>query len=292
MRVAACLKWVDTRPEIDALTGAVHGDDRFRGASAADLAALEWALRIAERADGTVLAVSAGPAPAERLLRDAMAVGASQVLRVDLPADAPSETVAAALAAELREREIDLVVCGDWSIDRGSGSVPAFLAGELGAAQALGLVALSVPERVARGDAGPGVAGHNDGALEVERRLDHGRRERLRVWAPAVLSVEGGAAELRRAPLRAVLDAETSVIPSVRPGHLPRPVATVVGRGPFRPRARELPPPAADLSPRERILELTGAHLDAEPPRTITAGADEAAELLVDQLKRWGYLEP
>jgi electron transfer flavoprotein beta subunit len=284
VRVAACLKWVDTRPEIDALTGAVHGDDRFRGASSADLAALEWAMRIAERTAGTVLAVSAGPAPAERLLRDAMAAGAAQVLRVDLPADAPSETVAAALAAELREHEVDLVVCGDWSIDRGSGSVPAFLAGELGAAQALGLVALSVPERPADG----AVA---DVVLEVERRLDHGRRERLRVLAPAVLSVEGGAAELRRAPLRAVLDAETSVIPSVRPGHLPRPVATVVGRGPFRPRARELPPPAADLTPRERILELTGAHLDAEPPRTITADADEAAELLVDHLKRWGYLE-
>ncbi|MDY7106140.1 MAG: mycofactocin-associated electron transfer flavoprotein beta subunit [Actinomycetota bacterium] len=276
MRVAACMKWVDTRPEIDALTGAVHGDDRFRGASSADLAALEWAMRIAERTGGSVLAISAGPPAADRLLRDALAAGADQVLRVELGPAEPSRIVAAALAAELTERDVDVVVCGDWSIDRGSGSVPAFVAGELGAAQALGLVALDVAA---------------DETMEVERRLDHGRRERLRVRAPAVLSVEGGAAELRRAPLRAVLAAESSAIPSVRPGHLHRPITRVTERGPFRPRARELPPPAADLGPRERILELTGAHLDAEPPRTIAAEPDEAAGLLVDQLRRWGYLD-
>ncbi len=41
--IAACLKLVDQRPEIDPLTGEVRIDARTSGASEADLAALEWA---------------------------------------------------------------------------------------------------------------------------------------------------------------------------------------------------------------------------------------------------------
>lgn len=43
--------------------------------------------------------------------------------------------------------------------------------------------------------------------LQVERRLDGGRREVLAVTGPAVLSVEGTTARLRCAPLRGVLHA-------------------------------------------------------------------------------------
>ena len=42
------MKWVDRRPEVDPLTGAVHTDARTSGPSDADEAALEWALRIGE----------------------------------------------------------------------------------------------------------------------------------------------------------------------------------------------------------------------------------------------------
>ena len=68
-RVAACVKWVDTRPEVDALTGAVHTDPRSRGASEAVRAAVEVALGMAERWGGTVEIVTAGPAGAEALRR-------------------------------------------------------------------------------------------------------------------------------------------------------------------------------------------------------------------------------
>ena len=70
-------------------------------------------------------------------------------MRIDAPATSPSAAVAPALAAVAAGR--DWVVCGDVSADRGSGSVPAFLAAELDAAQALGLVAVGL-------GAGPGRA--------------------------------------------------------------------------------------------------------------------------------------
>ena len=67
-----------------------------------------------------------------------------------------------------------LVVCGDRSADRGTGALPGFLAHELGAAQALGLVSLE-PDAATVGAAR---------ALVAERRLDGGWREQLRVPLP------------------------------------------------------------------------------------------------------------
>jgi electron transfer flavoprotein beta subunit len=270
--IAACLKWVDRRPDVDALTGAVSTDARTSSASDADLAALEWALRLGELWGDEVVAVTAGPPPAEHVLREALAAGASHAVRCDIDRGAPSEEVAAALAACLAAPGV--VCCGAWSLDRGSGSVPAFLAARLGAAQALGLIGLS-----------PGPSG-----LQAERRLDGGRRERLRIPTPAVISVEGGSARLRRAPLDGVLraaEARIEVIPRP-PGHAPaRPAAHTE---PFRPRARVLDGPPATLTARERILSLTGALSDRVPPRTLFLPPDEAAAAIVGQLRTWGYL--
>ncbi|MEO5679585.1 MAG: putative mycofactocin-associated electron transfer flavoprotein, partial [Acidimicrobiales bacterium] len=124
--VAVCQKWVDRRPEVDALTGAVSADPRTRGPSAADQAALEWALRAAGAWGSPVLVVTAGPVGADGMLREALAAGADRAVRVDLEITAPSPAVAAALAGIVAGAA--LVLCGDWSLDRGSGSVPAYLA--------------------------------------------------------------------------------------------------------------------------------------------------------------------
>ena len=78
----------------------------------------------------TVEVVCLGPPAADDVLRDAIAVGADSVTRIDAAPDLDSATVATALAQQLHGA--DLVVCGDASVDRGTGSVPAYLAGELG----------------------------------------------------------------------------------------------------------------------------------------------------------------
>ena len=87
--IGVCMKWVALRPDVDAVAATVMSDDRFAGASASDRAALEWALRLAERRGATVTVVSVGPAGAEQLLREALACGAHRGVRVDsgLPAD-------------------------------------------------------------------------------------------------------------------------------------------------------------------------------------------------------------
>ena len=272
--IGVALKRVDLRPEVDPLTGTVNDDRRSFGCSTADQAALEWALLLAERWGGTVRAVSAGGPAATSVLRDAVSVGAHEAVLVDLRADAPSEEVAVALAGALDDAA--LICCGDLSWDRGSGSVPAFLAARLGLAQALGLVDLQ--------------PGETPGELTAVRRLDHGRREVLAVSGRAVLSFEGASADLRRAPLAAVLAARDAEV-GVRPRPTPRADRVrVVRRSAYRPRPRVTPAPAADLDVRERILSITGALVDRTPPRKVQAEPAEAADLLLEQLRAWGYL--
>lgn len=123
------------------------------------------------------------------------------------------------------------------------------------------------------------------------RRLDRGRREVLRIEGPAVLSFEGGSADLRRAGLSSTLKARDAVI-EVVDGVPVRPRRVrVTQHGPYRPRASAQPAPDQTLSPRERILALTGALVERTPPRTVVTDAVEGADLIIEQLRTWGYLD-
>ena len=265
--IAVCLKWA-ARP------GVVDADERFAGVSAADQAALETALVLAERSRGSVTAVTAGPVAAELALREALACGAHRAVRLDAPAALDSVEVARQLAGVVGDAAI--VVCGDYSLDRGSGSVPAFLAHRLRCAQALGLVSVDP-------------TGVVDRMLHAVRRLDGGRRELLTVPLPCVLSVEGSVARLRRAGLRDALAARTTTI-TVRPAapfvqHAATAVIT-----PYRPRARIIASPL-DPDPLQRLRSLTDAGGSSGRGETVTLEPGEAAERILRSLRDWGYLQ-
>jgi len=275
--IAACVKWVGRRPEGGPVDGRVVEDSRTGGISDADAAALEWALRCGTAWDEPVLVVTAGRPEADAALRDALACGASRAIRIDLGAAASSRTVAASLAAVLREAGASAIWCGDHSLDRGSGSVPAFLAAELGVPQALGLVQVDVGDRE---------------VLTVLRRLDGGRRERLRTSGASVLSVEGSTARLRRASLPAALGRASASI-EVRAGSVgdavKEPPSTPVALRPYRPRARVLPGPAGE-SAHDRVVALTAAAATQSHRDLVTLEPAAAAERILTALHEWGYL--
>ena len=210
--IVAAMGWSWQEADVDPLTGAISASPHDRGPDRADFAALEHALGLAEKWDAQVIAATVGPAEADEMLKDALAAGATGALRVE-PSHRNSRPRAAelvgggqnrpaALAAALREHYgvPDLVLCGDRSAGRGTGSFAAFLAAALNAAQALGVVRLE-PE--------------GDGELRVHRRLDGGRREVLRVRRPAVVSVETAGVRLRRAGLPETLASRRAVIPVI-----------------------------------------------------------------------------
>lgn len=271
--IAALLKMVDLRVEIDPLTGepAAQPKGRALGASPADLAALETALRLAGAEE--VVVVSGGPAAAaeatEALLRELLAAGAARAVRVEIAAGATSAQVAAAIAPVIAGARF--VICGDASLDRGSGSVPAFVAAKLQAAQALGLTTVALT---------------GADSVEVERRLDGGRREQLRVAAPAVLSVEAGL-RLRRAPLAAVIRARNAEIEVVRTIGAPHGEAAE-RLLPYR--APAPPAPAASAAdPRDRVLALTGMLAPAQARRVVEADPGVCADELLNYLSEHGY---
>ncbi len=269
MAIAVCLKWVPLRVEVDPLTGRVSISEQEYGLSAADEAALEWALRLSDAWHEPIVAVTAGGLSSNGALRMAGMFGVERLVRVDMNPEATSAAVAVGLASAIRESSV--VMCGDYSVDRGSGSVPAFVAAELDSVQALGLVAIDV-----------GL----ESQLNVVRRLDGGRRERLEVTSRAVLSVEGSTTRLRRAGLYGVVESGRHPIEVVRAdGFINRQVHE---RRPFRPRARELAGPVG-LSPFDRVRAVVSGPATTRSAPVHLAPA-EAADLIVAKLAEWGYL--
>lgn len=274
--IAVLHKLVDLRVEIDPLTGeptVVTGGepDRAFGASPADLAALEAALQLAEPGEEIVVAAAAPPvshATCDAMLRAALAAGASRAIRIEIVPGSGSADVAAMLAPVVKGARY--VLCGDASLDRGSGSVPAFIAAILGAAQALGLTSITA----------------EGGALLLERRLDGGRREQLRIHPPAVLSLQAGL-RLRRASLAGLLAAREAAI---EVAHLP-----VGGHGEIHERLRPYRAPAGALAapsaadPRDRVLALSGMLVPARARRVVEADAATCADELLAYLSEHGY---
>lgn len=283
MLIAACVKWVDLRPEVDRLHGTVSTVGHDGGFSGADRSAVEVALRLAEAWDARSVVVCAGAPAAEAGLRDLLASGVDHAVRIDVGGAADDteigahtgEATAELLAEVLSERAADVVVCGDVSVDLGSGTVPAYLAHHLRAAQALGLLEVGAAGRV--------------GVLRAVRRLDGGRREVLEVAAPAVLSVEGGVAELRRASLASTLGAVDASV-EVRTARV-HPLGAPPRLRPWRPPTRIVDAPTGGHA-LDRIVALTGALVDRTPPRTLELDPGAAADAIVEQLRAWGHLGP
>lgn len=315
--IVACVRVADLRRQVDPLTGAVASDPLGMGMSAADEAAVEYALRLADLWSGRVVVVAAGPPIIEPVLRDVAALGAD-ILRVPLGDDAVGlpftteivgdevDLARALIGAMMPLGRPDLVLCGDRSSDRGTGALPAFLAHQLGASQALGLVDLqpmTAPMSGAADASGPS-SPTGPRRLVGERRLDRGWRERLEITLPAVCSVEGSGLSLRRGSLAAALQSSERPVPVNRPttdaAARAEEVAGLDGMTrvhagatrPYRPRPRVRPAPDGDDA-RLRLLELTGA-LDAHDPPTVMEPdtVAEAADVLLDFLGRHGYLAP
>lgn len=254
--IAVCIKWI--------------GETAVSGLSAADEGALEIALRHGESTGNAVIAVTVGGSAADRCLRNALACGVKTAIRVDASPEMDSAAVAAALSPVVAHSTA--VWCGDYSADRGTGSVPAFLAALLDMQQALGLVGVDF-----------------DDPLRVIRRLDGGRREVLRVTGPAVLSVEGSVARLRRAPLRAALTAQTAEVLPYGSTVQPAGTGSAFVVRPYRPRARVLAAPIG-TTPLDRLRALTDASAAPQPGETVEASPPNAARRIIEALTDWGYL--
>jgi electron transfer flavoprotein beta subunit len=254
--IGVCIKWLGTSDSA--------------GVSAADQAAIEMALRHGEATRSTVIAVTVGGPGSDQALRTALACGVATAIRVAAPDDMSSASVAEALIPVVAHSTA--VWCGDYSADRGTGRVPAFLAARLQRQQALGLVGVDLTT-----------------PLRVTRRLDGGRREVLRITGPAVLSVEGSVARLRRASLRAALSAQATEVLPYGTSTVPSDSTSTIVVRPYRPRARVLPAPVGATA-LDRLRALTDASAAPQPGEVVEATPAAAAQRIIEVLRDWGVL--
>jgi electron transfer flavoprotein beta subunit len=254
--IGVCVKWI--------------GGSTTAGLSAADEAAIEMALRHGEAIRSTVIVVTVGGTASDAGLRSALACGVGTAIRVDAPDDTDSASVAAALAPVVAHSSA--VWCGDYSADRGTGSVPAFLAARLQRQQALGLVGVEFAD-----------------PLRVIRRLDGGRREVMRITGPAVLSVEGSVARLRRASLPSALTSQTAEVLPYGTTPVPSGNTSAILVHPYRPRARVLPAPVGSTA-LDRVRALTDVSGAPRPGETVETAPDAAAQRIIEALRDWGYV--
>jgi electron transfer flavoprotein beta subunit len=289
LKIAVCIKQVPDplSVEIDPLSGAINSERLAYIINPPDLESVELALRWRDKFGGEVHVVSAGPERVEKALRDCLALGVDSVTRLE-PArtmeSSPSQT-ARALAEVIKPLGVDLVLCGARSADNGSGQVPAMLAERLDLAQVTSVVAATLE-----------IEGENGPALQVERKLERGKRERLRVSLPALLALEPGMVEPRYAALPAYMAAQQATIPVVRPANQTRreaPVRLVEIRPP-RPRPHQIFIPDPDLPAAVRIQAILSGGTDstaAKKGSPVEGSPEEQADRIIDFLEKRGFLD-
>ena len=214
MKIAVCIKQVVTREwqlrVNDAKTWIRDQDASFE-LNEPDAYALEEALRLKEKHTGEVVVVSAGPARAAQVIREALARGADRAIHVEADALAAADavTVAGAIASAIRDEKFDLVLTGLQSDDLGFGQVGVVLAEKLGMPHATIIMEVQATESASTGS-GPA-------ALRVKRELEGGWFQWISLPLPALLTIQSGINQLRYATLKGIMAAKKKEIRRVTP---------------------------------------------------------------------------
>jgi electron transfer flavoprotein beta subunit len=170
-----------------------------------DLYAIETALRLKEAHGGTVTALTMGPSPAVKALREAIAMGCDGAVFVSDRSFGGADTWATSytIAQAIRTfGRYDLIVCGERATDGDTGQVGPGLAAWLDLPLATYVAAVAVERR---GDDAPLT-------LTVERLVEDGYQV-LELELPAVLTVVKEIATPRLPTLRGKKRAKVAEIP-------------------------------------------------------------------------------
>jgi electron transfer flavoprotein beta subunit len=160
-----------------------------------DAFALEEALRQKEKHKGEVVAITAGPARASQVLREALAKGADRAIHLE---DAgfvglDAYNTARAIATAIKDEKFDLIFTGLQSDDYGYAQTGVILA------QILGLPHATIIMQIEK----------NENGIRVKRELEAGFFQFVDMPLPAVLTIQSGINKLRYATLIGIKQAKT-----------------------------------------------------------------------------------
>jgi electron transfer flavoprotein beta subunit len=166
-----------------------------------DAYALEEGLRQKEKHGGEVVVITAGPARAQQVLREALAKGADRAIHLEDPAFVGLDALntARALAAAIKDEQFDLIFTGLQSDDYGFAQTGVILAQLLGWPHAT--IIMQIEKR-------------EDG-IRVKRELEAGYFQFVDMPLPAVLTIQSGINKLRYATLIGIKQAKNKPLRKV-----------------------------------------------------------------------------
>ena len=186
MDIIVCVKRVPLTQEVDLEIDSSKRDVRREMLAYVmnewDNYAIEEAILLKEKLEGTVTAVTIGSEDDEEVLRRCLAMGADKAIRVD-PGSLELDpfTISKILAAVIKGLDHDLVLTGVQAEDNNEGAVGIMLAEHLGLAYSAVVVGIEP-----QGD---------EATIRVE--LEGGIDEVSKISLPAVLSIQTGINEPR-----------------------------------------------------------------------------------------------
>src|ERR671913_2308110 len=224
MKIAVCIKQVVTREwqlRVNEGKTWIRDQDASFELNEPDAYALEEALRLKEKHGGEVVVVSAGPARAAQVLREALARGADRAIHVESDALAAADAfvVAEALARAIRDEQFNLVLTGLQSDDQGFGQVGVVLAEKLGMPHATIIMEVQASPSTGSGQAD---------SLRVKRELEGGWFQWMTLPLPALLTIQSGINQLRYATLKGIMAAKKKEIRKVAPAAAAAAAQTIV----------------------------------------------------------------
>jgi electron transfer flavoprotein beta subunit len=166
-----------------------------------DSYALEEALRLKEKHNGEVVAISMGPERAKQTIKEALAKGADRGIHVFDNEFFKLDPLASArsLAAAIKAENFDLILTGLQSDDQGFGQTGVLLAELLDRPHATIIMAIEAI----------------DGGLKLKRELEAGWFQWVELPLPAVLSIQSGINKPRYATLKGIMAAKKKEIATI-----------------------------------------------------------------------------
>ena len=203
MKILVCMKQV---PQKDAPLKLNEGgtwirEDVSYEVNEPDAYALEEALRQREKHKGEVVVVTAGPARAQQVLREALAKGADRAIHLedDRFVGLDAYNIARAIAAAIKDEQFDLIFTGLQSDDYGAAQTGVILAELLGWPHATIIMQIE----------------KNDSGIRVKRELEAGYFQFVDMPLPAVLTIQSGINKLRYATLIGIKQAKNKPLRKV-----------------------------------------------------------------------------
>tara|TARA_B100001250_G_scaffold408067_1_gene429844 strand:- start:334 stop:1071 length:738 start_codon:yes stop_codon:yes gene_type:complete len=171
--------------------------------------AVENAIRHKESAGGTVTAVTVGGASADKVLKDAKAIGVDEIMRIESDSYMDSNSLQTILSEVIGSEGFEVIYCGKSAADTGAGSTGPGVAEKLGWASVSNVTDISF-----------------DGGIITNSPAEGGNAI-IDVSIPAVITCDKGSIKVRKPNVKGIMMAKRAQV-DVKSAQAPASSVTIV----------------------------------------------------------------